>query len=156
MPNSPQQEEVNLRSFKCQQGDPGLLPPVRTNAADSSKTDGRTENLINQSIYRHKSGQALIVSVSQTMDQLAATWRPKALQRKMNATLGRWFTRQTDQQSNTNQNTALDQLRLSVCLFSRLIIVRTGWNPAAEELATVLPVSWARVHVGRQAVETAR
>lgn len=78
-----------------------------------------TENLINQSIYRHKSGQALIVSVSQTMDQLAATWRPKALQRKMNAALGRWFTRQMDQQTNTNQNTALDQLRLFVLSFDR-------------------------------------
>lgn len=149
-----------MRSFKGQLGDLGLLPPVRTNAADGFKTGGRLKtppqqkSLFNQSIYRHKSGQALIVSVSQTMDQLAATWRSKALQRKMNAALGRWFTRQTDQQTNTNQNTALDQLRLSICLFSRLIVVRTGWSPAAEELATVLPVS--RVHVGRQAVETAR
>lgn len=92
------------------------------------------------------------MSISQTMDQLAATWRPKALRRKMNAALGRRFSRQTDQQTNTNQNAALDQLRLSICL----IVVRTGWNPAAEELVMVLPVSWARVHVGRQAVETAR
>lgn len=67
------------------------------------------------------------------MDQLVATWRPKAPQRKVNAALGRWFSRQTDQQTDTNQNAALDQLRLSICLFSRLNVVRTVWNPAAEE-----------------------